>query len=62
MDAVDMDHPFQYTIDERVALQMYQLQDHLKGTWLDARREATAQDPLYCYTVQGAHEGEYLSQ
>jgi hypothetical protein len=42
MDPVDMDDPFQYTKDERVDLRMYELQNHMKGTWQDAIRVATA--------------------
>jgi hypothetical protein len=62
MDPVDMDDHFQYTKDKGVDLHMYQLQDHMKGTWHDAIREATARDKLYCHTVQEACNGEDESQ
>jgi hypothetical protein len=51
MDFVNMDNPFQYTKDKRVDLHKYQLQDHMNGTWHDAIRQATVQDPLYHHTV-----------
>jgi hypothetical protein len=53
-----MDDPFQYTKDEKVNLCMYQPQDHMKDTWHDAVREAMAQNPFYCHTVQGACNSE----
>jgi hypothetical protein len=45
MDPVNMDDPFQYTKDEKVDLHLYQLQDHMKGTWHDAIRAATNPEP-----------------
>jgi hypothetical protein len=57
-----MDDPFQYTKDKRVDLRMYQLQDHMKGTWQDTIREATAWVPLYHHIVQGACDGDNESQ
>jgi hypothetical protein len=44
MDPVDTDNPFQYTQDKKVVLCMYELQDHMKGTWYNAIREAMARD------------------
>jgi hypothetical protein len=61
-DPVDIDEPFQYTKDRREDLRRYQLQDHMKVTWHDAIREATAQDLLYCHIVHGACDGEDESQ
>jgi hypothetical protein len=62
MNPVDMDDLFQYTTDERVDLRMYQLQDHMKGTWHDAIRATIAQDPLYHHTVQENSDGEKENQ
>jgi hypothetical protein len=62
MDHVDMDDPFQYAKDERVNLHMYLLQEHMKGTWDDAIREAPAWDLLYHHIVHRACDGEDESQ
>jgi hypothetical protein len=62
MDPVAIDDPFPHTEDEQVDLCKYQLQNHIIGTWLNAIREAMAQDPLCNYTSQDTCDGKDESQ